>query len=354
MIRMSWIFSSGLTEAATIPSTCSSILRLKSEWRASSVRMFSASLMSFAASASTARADLRGLGHDAWPRRRPSRPSARRWTSGGCAASVSRTVLTFSSASRGAGAGGVGLGAGGAFLERLLVERDGLVHLRGLDRLLALHLQLGGGSSRGRCGSRRARVRRRCARAPRPRGSRSRPRAAPAPARSRAVRSTGGVPAARPRPRVRVRPRPPRRRAWRRSRPGCTLASAATRFCWASDSFTTRRCSASSTARLRSMSATSRVFWLAIRSCSSASSVATRAFSTASRLAISAASSLAGPSRSRGRARPARPRCVRLQARASGRCAPARPPRRRRRGPRRRRGCGRSRGALVSSSAAMR
>jgi hypothetical protein len=140
MIRMSWIFSSGLTEAATIPSTCSSILRLKSEWRASSVRMFSASLMSFAASASTA---ARTCAASAI-----SRASAAAFS----AISTSMDFLRFRDLGlahgldlllgRGRmGAGGIRLGARGAFLERLLVERDGLLHLRRLHRLLAVHLQ---------------------------------------------------------------------------------------------------------------------------------------------------------------------------------------------------------------------
>jgi hypothetical protein len=42
---------------------------------------------------------------------------------------------------RGGGAGGIGLGAGGTFLQRFLVKRDGLLHLRRLDLALALDLE---------------------------------------------------------------------------------------------------------------------------------------------------------------------------------------------------------------------
>ena len=217
-MRMSSIFSIGLTLSRTMPSIRSSSLRLNSEARAGSVSTFSASLMSFCASASTAA-------------RTRSASAAMRVSSAAFSAiststvwrrratSVSRTVMICSSRLGGAGLGVLGLGLRRRFFERLLIEGDGLLHQRGLDDPLALDLELAQVALARRCAPRRCRVRRRCGRARYPRARRSRLRAEPGRARSPAARSSAGVRAGRRPAPARARRRSSRSAAWRRSRP---------------------------------------------------------------------------------------------------------------------------------------
>ena len=139
-ILMPSIFSIGRTLSRTMPSIRSSSLRRNSDWRAASESTFSASLSSRCASASTAArtrsasAAMRVssacfLGDQDLNRSAPARDLA--LADGGDA------LLRF----RRTGPRVLGLRLRGRFFERLLVERDRLVHQRRLDDPLAIDFE---------------------------------------------------------------------------------------------------------------------------------------------------------------------------------------------------------------------
>src|ERR1700677_4203802 len=137
-MRMPSIFSIGLTLSRTMPSICSSSLRLNSEARAGSVSTFSAPLVSFCAPASTAplgpRADpgfLRGLlGEQPRDRLAPLRDLALAHGDG-LLHRLGRARL-----------GVFRLDLRGRLLQRFLIERDRLLHQRSLDDPLAIDFEL--------------------------------------------------------------------------------------------------------------------------------------------------------------------------------------------------------------------